>query len=234
MKAFIFARGGSKGVPKKNIRLIHGRPLIEWSISQALSVDDITEVIVSTDCDEVADVARSCGATTPFMRPAKFATDNASELDAWKHAIVSTREIFGQVPDPFISIPTTAPLRKKIDIENCIKAYKEDSVDLVVTCTVSHRSPWFNMVEMDINNNVSILMDGGQNVHRRQDAQKVYDLTTVAYVGNSHYLLDTNSLFSGKVKGVEVPYERSLDIDTEFDLVIAEKILTDTYRKNNV
>ena len=227
MKAFIFARGGSKGVPKKNIKPINGRPLLEISILQALSVEGIDEVIVSTDCDEIADIAKACGAKVPFMRPAELSTDAASELDAWKHAIRKNEELFGELPDPFISIPTTAPLRDTFDVKNCIDAYFETSADLVICCTASHHSPWFNMVEMDDENTVNILLNQEKNIHRRQDSKIIYNITTVAYVGNPNYLLNATHLLEGKIKGIEVPYERALDIDNDFDFLIAEKILAD-------
>ena len=227
MKAFIFARGGSKGVPKKNIRPINGKPLLEISILQALSVEGIDDVIVSTDCNEIAHVAKKCGANVPFMRPSQLATDKASELDAWKHAIRMHKELFGEFPDPFISIPTTAPLRASVDVKNCIDAYFETAADLVICCTASNHSPWFNMVEMDCDKTVNILLDQENNIHRRQDSKTIYNITTVAYVGNPKYLLNASHLLEGKIKGIEVPYERALDIDNEFDFLVAEKILVD-------
>ena len=118
--AFIFARGGSKGLPGKNIRLFNGKPLIAWSIEQALSVKKIDKVYVSTDSKEIAKIATSYGAEVPFLRPAEFSLDNSSEWSAWRHALNFMNEKFGNLPNLMVSIPSTAPLRLAIDIENCI------------------------------------------------------------------------------------------------------------------
>jgi CMP-N-acetylneuraminic acid synthetase len=113
--AAIFARGGSKGVPRKNLRLINGSPLIAYAIRTALGVRAVSRVVVSTDDLEIAEVARSHGAEVPFMRPAELATDEASEWHAWQHAIKTLEAASGQF-DLFVSIPTVCPLRTSEDV----------------------------------------------------------------------------------------------------------------------
>ena len=120
--AFIFARGGSKGLPGKNIRLLDGKPLIAWSIEHALAVKLIDRVIVSTDSDEIAAVAIEYGAEVPFMRPPELACDNSPEWFAWQHALDFLRANEGDMPNMFVSVPATAPLRSPDDIEKCIVA----------------------------------------------------------------------------------------------------------------
>jgi bifunctional N-acetylglucosamine-1-phosphate-uridyltransferase/glucosamine-1-phosphate-acetyltransferase GlmU-like protein len=130
---FIFARGGSKGLPGKNIRPLCGKPLIAWSIEHALSVKRIARVLVSTDADEIAAVALQNGAEVPFMRPAELAGDNSPEWLAWRHALNYLRETTGELPDVMVSVPTTAPLRFPQDIENCLDEYEKGDADIVIT-----------------------------------------------------------------------------------------------------
>ena len=224
MKAcgFIFARGGSKGLPGKNIRPFHGKPLIAWSIEQALSVDRIERVIVSTDSEEIAMIARRYGAEVPFMRPCELASNEASEWLAWRHALNYVLESTGILPEVMVSVPATAPLRIPIDIENCLSKYFEDDADVVVTMTDSHRSPYFNMVKVNEEGEVVLVIPPQSSIVRRQDVPVVYDMATVCYVANSNFVLSHNSIFEGRVKGVHVPIERSIDIDTLRDFKIAE------------
>jgi CMP-N-acetylneuraminic acid synthetase len=148
--AFIFARGGSKGLPGKNIRPLSGKPLIAWSIQHALVVKRIDRVIVSTDSDEIAETARQYGAEVPFMRPAELAVDNSPEWLAWRHALNYLKESTGTLPEAMVSVPTTAPLRLPIDIENCLDEYEKGDADIVITVTDSYRSPYFNMVKTNV------------------------------------------------------------------------------------
>ena len=137
--AFIFARGGSKGLPGKNIRPLGGKPLIAWAIEQALSVKRIGRVIVSTDSEEIAAVARDFGAEVPFIRPTELARDDSPEWLAWRHALNYLRETTGVLPEVMVSVPTTAPLRLAVDIENCLDEYEKGDADIVITVTDAHR-----------------------------------------------------------------------------------------------
>ncbi len=223
--AFIFARGGSKGLPGKNIRLLNGKPLIGWSIEQALSVKRIDRLIVSTDSETIADVARQYGAEVPFMRPADLAGDDSPEWMSWRHALNYLIETGGHLPDLMVSIPATAPLRQSIDIENCLDEYEKGSADVVITVTEAHRSPYFNMVKLN-KDGYAVLVNPPQTaIARRQDAPIVYDMTTVCYVLNPKFVMIRDSIFSGIVKAVEVPTERAIDIDTLLDFQIAESLL---------
>jgi len=230
LTAFIFARGGSKGLPGKNIKPLAGKPLIGWAIEQALAVDRITRVVVSTDDAEIAAVARDCGAQVPFSRPDYLASDTASEWDAWRHALESLRDTEGKLPDPFISIPATSPLRLPEDIAACLDLYENSGSDMVVAVTEPHRNPWFNMVRARDDGTLVPVNTPDGTVARRQDAPVVYDMTTFSYVANPQYVLTQRSLFSGKVRAVEVPVERAIDIDTQHDFDIAEFLMTKRLR----
>ncbi len=223
--AFIFARGGSKGLPGKNIRLLAGKPLIAWSIGHALAVERIQRVIVSTDSTEIADVARAYGAEVPFMRPAELARDDSPEWLSWRHALNFVRETSGAMPEVMVSVPATAPLREPIDIENCLDNFAQGGADMVITVTDAHRSPYFNMVKTNPDGSVGLVIAPVGSIARRQDAPVVYDMATVAYVINPEFVMTHQATFEGRVRAVHVPPERAIDIDTILEFKIAECLL---------
>jgi CMP-N-acetylneuraminic acid synthetase len=222
--ALICARGGSKGLPGKNIKLLDGIPLIGRSILAAKQVDRIDRIIVSTDSKDIAVVARKYGAEVPFMRPSELAQDESSEWLVWQHALDYLEKDSPQSLDGLVNLPATAPLRSYIDIENCLDEYERGDVDIVITVTEAHRSPYFNMVAND-KNGYSSLIISGNNIVRRQDVPVVYDMTTVAYVAKPEYVKNSNGIFDGRVRSVYVPINRAIDIDTELDFRVAESIL---------
>lgn len=224
--AFILARCGSKGLPGKNVRAFNGKPLIAWAIEHAKAVKRIRRVIVSTDCQEIATVAAEYGAEVPFLRPEELATDSAPEWLAWRHALEFIRNDEGSLPDAFVSVPVTAPLRQPVDIERCLERFSEGGADVVITVTDAHRNPYFNMVTMRSNGAVGLVVPPTSGISRRQDAPEVFDMTTVAYVADPEFVMTHESAFAGRVKAVHVPIERSIDIDTLLDFQIAEFLFT--------
>lgn len=225
--AVIFARSGSKGLPGKNIRPLCGKPLIAWSIEHALAIKRIYRVIVSTDSEEIASVARAYGAEVPFIRPADLARDNSPEWLAWRHALNYLRQSDGVLPEAMVSVPTTAPMRLPIDIENCLDEYEKGDADMVITVTDAHRSPYFNMVKMNMDGTVGLVIPPQSTIIRRQDAPAVFDMATVAYVARPEFVMSHNSSFEGRVRAVHVPSERAIDIDTLLDFRIAECLMAD-------
>lgn len=222
---FVFARGGSKGVPGKNLRPLGGVPPIARSIRAALASKYVGAVVVSTDDDDIAEVALREGAFVPALRPDELATDNAPEWAAWQHAVEVLIPLVPQLVgfQTFVSIPTTSPLRQPADIDNvCDRLWKGD-VDIVVTVSASNRSPYFNMVE--IIEGQARLAVRGLAVSRRQDVPRVFDITTIAYATTPGHVLKSDDIFGGRVGTVEVPQERALDIDTEWDFHVAELLL---------
>ncbi len=224
--ALICARGGSKGLPGKNIRALAGRPLITWAIDQAKELGEIDRIIVSTDSDEIANVAKNAGADVPFVRPAKLAQDDSPEWLVWRHALNHIKETDGAYPDAIIIIPVTAPLRTVEDLKRCIAEYQKGDVDMVVTATDAHRSPYFNMIKENEDGTVNLVIPPEELIARRQDAPVVYDMTTVAYVTSPKFVMTQNSIFDGMVRHVHIPIERALDIDTPLDFKIAECLVT--------
>ncbi len=127
--ALICARGGSKGVPNKNIKVLGGKPLIVRSINQVKEIKEVNKVIVSTDSKEIADIAVSAGAEVPFMRPKELAKDNAPEWLVWRHALENIKKLNGNYPDILIIVPVTSPLRTANDIKNCLIEYVASIID---------------------------------------------------------------------------------------------------------
>jgi N-acylneuraminate cytidylyltransferase len=222
--AFIFARGGSKGLPGKNLRSLCGKPMIAWAIEHAKAVKRIQRVIVSTDSEDIAALARHYGAETPFMRPPELALDDSPEWLAWRHAL-NYLQSEGGLPDAMVSVPVTAPLREPGDIERCLDEFALGGADIVVTVSEARRSPYFNMVKHNFDGTVSLVIPDTQRVSRRQDAPAVYDMATVAYVASPQFVLTRNALFEGTVRAIFVPVERAIDIDTLLDFQIAECLM---------
>lgn len=223
--ALICARGGSKGLPGKNIRPLAGRPLIAWAIGHAQAVKRIGRVIVSTDSEEIATVARNAGAEVPFLRPAELARDDSPEWLVWRHALNYLQETGGGYPTALVTVPATAPLRAVKDIEHCLDEYEKGGADVVITVTDAHRSPYFNMVKVRSDGYVGLVITPEGSVSRRQDAPAVYDVTTVAYVTQPEFVIAKNGIFEGRVRHVYIPAERALDIDTLLDFKIAECLI---------
>jgi N,N'-diacetyl-8-epilegionaminate cytidylyltransferase len=229
--AFIFARGGSKGVPRKNIRLVAGKPLIGHAIETARASTLIHRVIVSTEDQEIADVAREWGAEVPFLRPAHLARDDSPEWLAWQHAIGELTVIDApRQLDLFTSVPTTSPLRSVADLDRCIRSVLESDADAAITVRPAERSPYFNMVCLE-NGYARLVIPPVHAVHRRQDVPEVFDMTTVAYAARPEYVLRAGSLFEGKVRAVIVPPERAIDIDTELDIAFAEYMMARSHQQ---
>jgi N-acylneuraminate cytidylyltransferase len=224
--AFIFARGGSKGLPGKNIRLFAGKPLIAWSIEQAQAVKRIEKIVVSTDSDAIASVAREYGADVPFMRPSELAGDESPEWLSWRHALSYLRGASGNMPETMVVVPATAPLRMPIDIENSLDEYERGGAEVVITVSSAHRNPYFNMVKRNLDGTVGLVIPPTSAISRRQDAAQVYDMTTVCYVANPEYVMANDSMFEGRVRAVQVPVERAIDIDSLLDFRMAEILLS--------
>lgn len=219
--AFVFARGGSKGLPGKNVCLVGGVPLVGHAITAARASQLVDRVVVSTDDPGIAAVAREYGAEVPWVRPADLASDQAPEWLAWQHALGACADAGIRV-DLFVSVPATAPLRLPSDIDACIERFRAGGCDAVVTVCAAQRNPYFNMVLLDEGGTVRPVLEPGREVARRQDAPAVFDLTTVAYVADPSFVRRSSGLFEGQVAAVVVPRERALDIDDELDLELAE------------
>jgi N,N'-diacetyl-8-epilegionaminate cytidylyltransferase len=220
--AFVFARGGSKGLPGKNIRPLNGKPLIVHAIDVANSIPEIQRVFVSTDSEDIAEVAKKHSAII-IERPTELATDESPEWHSWQHAADWVENQYGDF-DTFICLPATSPLRNRSDVERCMKLLNEDT-DCVIGITESRVNPWFNMVQIGRGGYLEKIRTAEKPVFRRQDAPKSFDITTAAYVTRKKFILSNSGIFDGRVKGIEIPQRRALDIDTLVDFEYAEYLL---------
>lgn len=224
MKVFgaVFARGGSKTLPNKNLRTVGGVSLLGRAISLGKELPMIDQMLLSSDSKEIAAEAKRFGATIPFLRPPGLSADETPEWKAWQHLAAYLLEQGASPSDVLISLPATAPLRLGEDVENAFAEFMRGSFDLVLSVTTAHRSPWFNMVTRDITGEVKVVIDtDAVVVTRRQDAPEVFSITTVCYVTTLGYVVSGEGLFSGSVGSTMIPVERSIDIDTQLDLEIA-------------
>tara|TARA_B100000795_G_scaffold255993_1_gene228088 strand:- start:3746 stop:4447 length:702 start_codon:yes stop_codon:yes gene_type:complete len=219
--AFIFARGGSKGIEKKNIKSFGGKPLIAHSILQALKSEAFDRVFVSTEDKEIAKIASSYGADI-IIRPDYLADDDSPEWLAWKHAIDYVEENYGNFKR-FVSLPATSPLRNSSDIINALDLLDANvSADLCLGICQSSKSPYFNMVIKNEQNFLELAHQTNDVINRRQDAPSIFDITTVVYAARTDFIKENNNIFAGTVIGFEIPKERAVDIDDILDFQFAE------------
>lgn len=228
----ICARAGSKGVPKKNIRPLLGKPLIAYTIEHALACPQITRTAVSTDSIEIAGVAKEFGAEVPCIRPSHLATDEASKLPAIQHLVRYYIEEMKFVPAYVVDLDPTSPLRTMEDIERCIDLIMNDpECDSVITGYRSNKNPYFNMVELDYNGFASLSKKPEGRVVRRQDAPIVYAMNASVYVWKTDILFQREDIISGRTRFIEMPEERSIDIDSETDFKLIELIMKERQKR---
>ena len=221
----ICARGGSKGLPGKNIMPLNGIPLIGWSINIAKKINRASRIIVSTDSEEIAKIAMEYGAEVPFMRPAELALDDSPEWSVWRHAITYLENQQAEEIENLVVLPATAPLRSIEDVNVCIDEFEKGEVDSIITVSEASRNPYFNMIINDSKGYSSIVINHN-GITRRQDAPKVFDMTTVAYVVKTKFIKTSKNFFDGKVRSVCIPEERAIDIDTILDFKVAECLIS--------
>ena len=216
------ARGGSKGLPKKNIKILDGKPLINHAVDFARNFTDDANICISTDCDEIIKCVEKNNLKVNFKRPSELASDSASTIEVIKHAI-SYYESKGKSFDLLVLLQPTTPFRKIKDLTNMLNEW-EDKLDLLVSVRESHDSPYFNLFEENYEGYLSKSKD--LNITRRQDAPKVF-----AFNG-SIYIYNINSINSKAVsnfdkikKYVMTDPIYSIDIDTPFDWMLCETIV---------
>ena len=217
--ATVCARGGSKGLPGKNVRPFAGRSLIEHTIRQALACGRIEGVYVSTDDDEIATVARAAGAQVPYRRPAELATDAAGKLPVIEH-LVCHLEAQGERIARIVDLQPTSPLREPIDISAALDASPD--ADLVVSVAAARDNPYFNLVEADADG--WLHLSKGQGLARRQDTPAVYALNGSIYVWRRAAIAHAaqHGLWSVRIAPYVMPRWKSVDIDELEDFEYAE------------
>jgi CMP-N,N'-diacetyllegionaminic acid synthase len=214
--AVIPARGGSKGIPRKNIRLLDGKPLIAWSIEAAQRSKHIDHVIVSSDDSEIIDVARSWGCDVPFVRPAELARDDTPGIAPVLHALQSV-----QAFECVVLLQPTSPLRTSEDIDGCLDLMYRMKSPACVSLTEAQHSPYW-MYTLDGSNRMAPVLNSSAPILRRQDSPRICLLNGAVYTARSQWLMERQTFLADETVGYMMPPERSLDIDTEIDFVVAE------------
>jgi N-acylneuraminate cytidylyltransferase/CMP-N,N'-diacetyllegionaminic acid synthase len=230
--SIIPARGRSKGVPQKNVRLLAGKPLIAWTIETALACHSLHRIIVSTDGKEIARIARDYGAEVPFLRPAELAQDDTPGIVPIFHAIRWLEKHERYRPDYVIALQPTSPLRTAQDIETALKLAKNRHADSVVSvCEAKHHPYWTKRVT-----------SGGKLVDffplnsvytRRQDLPPAHVLNGAIYLARRDVLLQKETWYTDKTYAYVMPLERSLDVDSPSDLYLVDLILRDRMKHEN-
>ena len=217
--ALICARGNSQGIKNKNLLNFKNTTLLGNAIRQAHKSKYIDRVVVSTDSRRIAKEAIKNRGEVPFMRPSQLANSRSPEIKTWEHAVRFLNK--KNNIDYFVSVPTTAPLRKTSDIDKCIKKAIKERLDIVFTATKSVKNPYFNILKLS-KKKLNIICKSKKKISRRQDAPTCYDLTTACYVFKPKYIMNNKNIFRGKTGLVLIPKERAIDIDDKFDYKIAK------------
>lgn len=228
--AIIPARGGSKGVPRKNIRLLAGLPLIVHTILAARGSGGISRLILTTDSAEIADIARQYGVEVPFMRPAELAQDDTPGLLPLLHAVRWVMEHENYFPDYILELVPTSPLRTTADIDAAISLIIEKNADSVVSLTPAGQHPcWAKRV--DEHGKIKPFIATGLAERRRQDLPPAYALHGAIKIARREMLLERASWYTDNTCAYVMPQERSLEIDTEWDFKLAGWVLREASGK---
>lgn len=221
--ALIPARGGSKGLPRKNILPIAGRPLIAWTIEAARTSNYIDRIVISTDDEEIAEVSKVYGADVPFLRPKELATDEAKSMDVVFHAI-HTIEATGAIYDVVVLLQPTSPLRTREDIDCAVELlFSKDAGAVVSVCETEHHPYWANMLPPD-GNMKDFLRPDISNINR-QELPIFYRLNGALYLASIKYLKANKGFINSDTYAYIMSQDRSVDIDTAFDFKFAEFLM---------
>lgn len=221
--AFIFARGGSKGIKNKNFIDLNGLPLIAHTIESIKNSQYVDKIVVSTDCDKIADISKSYGAEI-LIRPKELASDDSPEIYSWKHAVRS--EYFDAEKGLFISLPATSPLRNIKNLDKAIEKFDSNKFDIMVSVCRSKSNPYLNQFVVSKENKLQPVIDS-HDFYRRQDIPLVYDIAGNFYICSMKHVLKSEKVLDGKIGFYEITQREAVDIDEISDLKYAEFLLRD-------
>ncbi|MBC7905480.1 MAG: acylneuraminate cytidylyltransferase family protein [Rhodospirillaceae bacterium] len=223
--AIAAARGGSKGVPRKNVRPVGGQPMIAWTVQAARQSAHVDRLILTTDDAEIAEMARTHGCEIPFLRPPHLASDDASMMDVVHHAIAECGDGFDWV----VLLQATSPLRLAGDIDALLEACVAAGAPAGVTVTPSDKSPFW-MFYRDAAGGMDPVLPAAAQAKRRQELPQAYALNGAVYVARRDWIAGRSSFLSDSTLCHVMPRERSVDVDTEMDMIIAEALFS---QRNN-
>ena len=222
--ALISARGGSKGIPRKNVLPVAGKPLIAWTIAAALGSRKLSRLLVTTDDAEIAEVARAQGAEVPFLRPAELARDESPVIEAVEHALRWVETSDGALPEYVLLLQPTSPLRTTADIDGAIDLAYLRNADAVLSVCEASPHPYLAR-KIDRDGALGDFIDLPTKPVRRQEYPPAYVLNGAIYVNRVQSLLTSRNFQPPGALAYVMPVERSCDIDTPVDMQIAELLL---------
>jgi CMP-N,N'-diacetyllegionaminic acid synthase len=217
------ARGGSKGLPGKNLKRLGALSLIGHAIASAREAQQLTRFVVSTDSAAIAEEAGRHGAEPPFLRPAELASDHAGMIPVLQHAVRWLESATGERPDLVVTLQPTSPFRTGVEIDRTIARVIETGADSAQTLVEASYHPFF-MKTLDGDRTIALFADGKKYV-RRQDAPAVYQPSGAVYVTRYQVLMDEAQVLGHDNRGIVMPFEASVNIDTEWDFLLAELLL---------
>ena len=232
----ICARGGSKGLTNKALRKINDKPLIYYTIKQAIKSKVFDQVVVSTDSKKIQKVAKYYGAKSWFLRPKKFSHDASSKLVAVRHALVESEKYFKKYYEICVDLDITSPLRNINDIKNALRKFKQEKASNLISVCEAKKNPYFNMIEKKKNkikivkykknlNKFSRSYSTDFSISRRQDAPKVYEMNASIYIYNRKNLIKKIKLLNNRTSIFLMPRNRSVDIDDIYDFNLVKLLI---------
>ena len=222
--AIITARGGSKGIPRKNLAPLDGRPLLAWTLEVALKSPSVTRTLVTTDDEEIARVARQLGADVPFLRPAEFSTDEATSMSVLRHTLEWLSKEERYHPSLFVLLQPTSPFRSIGDVEGAVRLHASSGADAVMSVRPATDHPLWTK-RMGADGRLTPYVTGEPRPPRRQELPVAWVPNGAVYVAAPGFVETHGSFDDGSAVGFPMPAERSLDIDTPWDLEIARRIV---------
>jgi CMP-N,N'-diacetyllegionaminic acid synthase len=228
--AIIPARGGSKGLPGKNLVQLSGKPLIAHTIEAARVASSLERIVVSTESPEIAEISRQYGAEVPFLRPSELAGDDTPTLPVLQHVLAELEATEGCKPEIIVLLQPTSPLRRSEDIDSAVALFERSGADSVVSvCAAEHHPAWMRRLEGD---RVLPFLENGPEYTRRQDMPPVYRLNGAVYISRRRILMEENLILGQDTRGFVMDAESSVDIDTLFDLKVAALLMQERRNAN--
>lgn len=221
----ICARGGSKGVPGKNVRTLCGKPLIAWSVEHARASGLFSLVVVSSDSREILEAAADAGADLCVVRPTEMATDSSGKVPAIRHCVLAAEAALGRKCEILVDLDATSPLRSIGDVCGAVRMIEETGASSVITGAPARRSPYFNLVEVDAEGFVHLSKPLDEPVLSRQATPRCFDMNASIYVWRRDIFVSDPAVFYPDTRLFEMPEDRSIDIDSELDFEFVEFIL---------
>ena len=224
----ICMRAGSREVVNKNLSIINKKPLMSYTINQAIKSKIFDYIVVSTDSKKIAKLSMNLGVDKYFMRSKALSTHKAPKIPVIRNTLLKAEKYFNVKFDNIVDLDVTSPLRKVSDIRNSFDYFLETNSPNLITACVSRKNPYFNIIEKK-NNRINIVKKSNKLPNARQGAPKTFDMNASIYIWKRKYLLNNKNLFTKKTIMYEMPEERSIDIDSKLDFKFVEYLLI----KNN-